>query len=92
MTTNGSQPDRAEHHFMRAIFGIMAVGGGLGGFAALYMLEVPGPNKDPLMFALGNIFAWGTQVIQSEFGGGRTSRRLADAAADRLNPPHKEHP
>lgn len=73
-----------ERVWLRALIGFMAVAGGLSGFAALYVYEVPVANKDPLMFALGNIFAWGSQVIQSEFGGGRASRKLADAVANSL--------
>lgn len=76
--------ERPDGHFFRPFIGILALLGGLLGFAGLYLVEVPAGNKDAMMFALGIIFGWGSSVIGSEYGVTTTGRKVAESAIRKI--------
>jgi hypothetical protein len=70
---------RREGARYRALLGLAALFGGLGGLAGLYFVEVPAGNSDALMLALGLVLGWGSTVIGYEFGSSPAGRKAADA-------------
>jgi hypothetical protein len=68
-----------ERKAFRYVVGIIAVLGGLGGLAALFFVEVPEGNREPMLLALGLVLGWGSTVISYEFGSSPAGRRAADA-------------
>ena len=64
----------------RAFVGILALAGGLAGFAMLFFVKVPPENRDAMMLALGIVMGWGSGVVQSEYGASATGRKAADQA------------
>lgn len=66
------------------ITGLVAMLAGIAGLAALFVVEVPQGNRDPLLVALGVILGWGSNVVQAEFGGSTSGKKLSDAMADNL--------
>ena len=68
-----------ERFIVRALFGLLALAGGLFGLAGLYFIPVPAGNREPLLLALGLVLGWGCTVIGYEFGSPPTGRRAAEA-------------
>lgn len=68
----------------RAIIGFIALAAGIGGFAALFVIEIPPRNENALMFALGIVFQWGASVISSEYGVTTTGRTVAEAVTRKI--------
>lgn len=66
--------------FFRTAVGVLALGAGIVGFAALFFIEIPGRNENALMFAMGIVFGWGSAVIGSEYGATTTGRKVAESA------------
>lgn len=77
-------PPPKEGSVFRAIIGFLALGAGIGGFGALYVVEIPAQNENALMFALGIIFQWGSGVISSEYGATTTGRKVAEATVKKI--------
>ncbi len=69
-----------EGRFFRPAIGIICIIGGLAGFFALFILEVPPGNRDALMLALGLVMGWGGAVVQSEYGSTSTGRKVTESA------------
>lgn len=63
----------------RYTVGLLAVIGGLAGLAALYVLDVPSGNREPLLLALGIVLGWGSAVVNHEFGSSSAGRHAAMA-------------
>jgi hypothetical protein len=59
---------------------------GIAGLFGLYAFEVPSGNREPLLVALGVILGWGSNVVQSEFGGSALSKKLGEQMADSMKP------
>lgn len=74
-----STPD-SDNPIFRAVIGILALGGALGGFFALFWIEIPARNENALLLALGFVMGWAGAVIASEYGSTTTGRRVADSA------------
>jgi hypothetical protein len=77
-------PPPKEGIYFRAAIGLIALLGGLLGLVALYFVEVPEGNKEPLLLALGIVLQWGGSVVASEYGATTTGRRVADAAVKKI--------
>ncbi len=80
MTEQEEHAAGREGHVFRAVIGIMALATAIGGFAALFMIEIPTTNADAIMFALGAVFGWAGSVIASEYGATTTGRKVAESA------------
>lgn len=75
--------DLTDHNDGRAFrwfIGCVVMLTAIGGFAALFVLRVPGENKDAMMFALGSVFGWAAAVVSSEYGASATGRKVAESA------------
>lgn len=81
--TTAYPPPRDGAKF-RAFVGILALAGGLAGFAMLFFVKVPPENRDAMMLALGIVMGWGSGVVQSEYGASATGRKAADVALDKV--------
>lgn len=79
-STTSFAPAPKEGSGFRATLGFLAVGGSLAGFGALFVVNIPPDNKEPLLLALGYIFGWGSAVMQSEYGASTTGRKMAEVA------------
>ena len=77
-------PPPKEGSFFRAVIGFLALAVGMGGFGALFFIEIPARNENALMFAMGIVFGWGSAVISSEYGASTTGRRVAESAVKKL--------
>lgn len=66
--------------YFRPAIGLLCLFGGLGGLFALYFVEVPTGNREPLLLALGIVLGWGGSVVQSEYGSTSTGRKVTDSA------------
>jgi hypothetical protein len=72
-----------EHHesgVFRFVIGFIAMATAVGGFAALFFVEIPGRNENAIMFALGAVFGWAASVVNSEYGATTTGRKVAEQA------------
>jgi hypothetical protein len=72
-----------EHHdsgIFRFIIGLLSMFTAIGGFAALFFIEIPGRNENAIMFALGAVFQWAAGVVASEYGATTTGRKVAEQA------------
>lgn len=72
-----------EHHdsgIFRFVIGFIAMTTAVGGFAALFFVEIPGRNENAIMFALGAVFGWAASVVNSEYGATTTGRKVAEQA------------
>ncbi len=76
--------DPHDNSFFRALVGLLSLGAGIAGFAALFWIEIPARNENALMFALGIVFGWGSAVIASEYGATTTGRKVAESAIRRI--------
>lgn len=74
----GAAPPR-EGALFRAVLGLVALVGGLLGFAGLYFIPIPAGNREPLLLALGLVLGWGSTVVGYEFGSSPAGRKAADA-------------
>jgi hypothetical protein len=70
---------RKERFIVRALFGLLALVGGLFGLAGLYFIPVPAGNREPLLLALGLVLGWGCTVIGYEFGSSPPGRPAPEA-------------
>lgn len=77
-------PPPKEGVYFRAGVGILAMATAIGGFAALFFIEIPARNENAIMFALGAVFGWAAQVVSSEYGATTTGRKVADAAVRKI--------
>lgn len=77
-------PKGAKSPF-RAMLGVIALLGGLGGMAGLYFVPIPEGNREPLLLALGLVLGWGSTVIGYEFGSSPAGRKAADAGVRQSN-------
>lgn len=75
-----SDDARKEGPWFRFIIGLMALGGALGGFFALFWIEIPARNENALLLALGFVMGWAGAVIASEYGATTTGRKVAESA------------
>lgn len=73
-----------DNSFFRSVVGLLALAAGIGGFGALFWIEIPARNENALMFALGIVFGWGSAVIASEYGATTTGRKVAESAIRRI--------
>lgn len=71
---------KPESALFRGAIGLLCVVGSFIGFGALYFIEVPEGNREPLLLALGIVFGWGSSVVSSEYGSTSTGRKVADSA------------
>ncbi len=85
MTEQEEHTAGREGYLFRAAIGIMALATAIGGFAALFLIEIPATNADAIMFALGAVFGWAGSVIASEYGASTTGRKVAESAIRKLN-------
>jgi hypothetical protein len=72
---SGDKENKAFRYFL----GIVAILGGLGGLAALYVVDVPEGNREPLLLALGIVLGWGSTVVGFEYGSSPAGREAATA-------------
>lgn len=77
-------PPPSDGSGFRAVVGLIALIGGLAGFAMLFFVEVPEGNREPMLLALGFVMGWGGSVVSSEFGASSTGRKAADAAVKKI--------
>lgn len=77
-------PPPREGVYFRAAIGLLAMGTAIGGFIALFFIEIPARNENAIMFALGAVFGWAGSVVASEYGATTTGRRVADAAVKKI--------
>jgi hypothetical protein len=77
-------PPPKEGSIFRAILGFIAMAAAIGGFGALFFFEIPARNENAIMFALGAVFGWASQVISSEYGATTTGRRAAETVFKKL--------
>ena len=82
-TPADSEPHKSGDLF-RAVIGLLALVAGIGGFGALFWIEIPARNENALMFALGIVFGWGSAVIASEYGATTTGRKVAESAIRKI--------
>lgn len=75
-------PDRR----FRFTIGLIALFAGLFGVVALFVVEIPPTNQQPILIALGVVLGWGTSVVQSEFGSTTAGRKLVQRAAEQALP------
>ena len=80
MTEQQEHDAGREGYVFRASVGIMAMLTAIGGFAALFLVEIPARNENAIMFALGAVFGWAGSVIASEYGASTTGRKVAESA------------
>ena len=73
-----------DNSLFRSVVGLLALAAGIGGFGALFWIEIPARNENALMFALGIVFGWGSAVIASEYGATTTGRKVAESAIRRI--------
>lgn len=69
-----------DNGIFRGIIGLIALSGAMGGFFALFWIEIPARNENALLLALGFVMGWAGAVIASEYGSTTTGRRVADSA------------
>ncbi len=81
MTEQEEHTASREGHIFRSAIGVLAMLTAIGGFAALFVIEIPARNENAIMFALGAVFGWAGSVIASEYGATTTGRKFAEAAA-----------
>lgn len=74
-----SSPPPVSLGLFRATLALVALIGGLLGFAGLYFVPIPEGNREPLLLALGLVLGWGSTVIGHEFGSSPAGRKAADA-------------
>lgn len=72
--------EKNESVWFRGVIGIMAMIGGLAGFGALFVIEIPQRNENALLLALGFVMGWAGAVVASEYGSTSTGRKIADSA------------
>lgn len=72
--------EKEKDGFFRGLVGFIALAAGVGGFLALFWIEIPPRNENALMFAMGIVFGWGSAVIASEYGATTTGRKVAESA------------
>jgi hypothetical protein len=75
--------DKTDRKF-EAFIGILALASGIGGFAALFWIEIPARNENALMFAMGIVFGWGSAVVASVYGATTTGRKVAESAIRKI--------
>jgi hypothetical protein len=63
----------------RWVIGVLTLLTAICGFAALFFLRVPVENKDAMMFALGSVFGWASNVVASEYGSTATGRKVTES-------------
>lgn len=68
----------------RGIIGLIALGGAMGGFFALFYIEIPARNENALLLALGFVMGWAGAVIASEYGATTTGRKVAESAIRKI--------
>lgn len=73
-----------ESAWFRGVIGLVALGGAMGGFFALFYVEIPARNENALLLALGFVMGWAGAVIASEYGATTTGRRVAEGAIRKL--------
>lgn len=66
-----------ERNTFRYTVGLIAILGGLGGLAGLYIAEVPEGNREALLLALGIVLGWGGAIINGEWGSSPAGREAA---------------
>ena len=71
---------KTESAWFRGMIGIVSLFGALGGFAALFFVEIPAGNRDAMMLALGIVMGWGGSIVASEYGSTATGRKVTDSA------------
>jgi predicted RND superfamily exporter protein len=76
----GMIEDHKDSGLFRFVIGLLAMATAIGGFAALFYVEIPARNENAIMFALGGVFGWASSVIASEYGATTTGRKVAEAA------------
>lgn len=79
------QPQTPESGLFRFVIGFMALGGALGGFFALFWIEIPARNENALLLALGFVMGWAGAVIASEYGATTVGRKVAESAVRNLD-------
>ena len=72
--------EKVDSTTFRATIGLLCILGGLGGFYALFFVEIPTGNRDAMMLALGLDMGWASAVVSSEYGSTSTGRKIADSA------------
>lgn len=72
--------EKPDSTMFRASIGLLCILGGLGGFYALFFVEIPTGNRDAMMLALGLVMGWASAVVSSEYGSTSTGRKIADSA------------
>ncbi len=76
--------EKDNNGLFRAIIGFIAVVGSFVAFICLYFVEIPAPNQNALMFAMGIVFGWGSSVFASEYGASNIGRKVAEGAVKRM--------
>ncbi len=71
-----------ERNTFRYTVGLIAILGGLGGLAGLYLAEVPEGNREALLLALGIVLGWGGSIINGEWGSSPAGREMAKVGVE----------
>ncbi len=70
--------------FLRALIGLLALGGAMAGFFLLFYIEIPQRNENALLLALGVVLGWAGAVVGSEYGATTTGRKVAESAIRKI--------
>ena len=70
--------------FLRGLIGLIALGGAMVGFFALFYIEIPARNENALLLALGVVLGWAGAVVASEYGATTTGRKVAESAIRKI--------
>ena len=76
--------EHKERGILRGLIGLIALGGAMAGFFALFLIEIPARNENALLLALGVILGWAGAVVSSEYGSTTTGRKVAESAIRKI--------
>lgn len=76
--------DHKDSGLLRAVVGLIALGGAMAGFFLLFYVEIPNRNENALLLALGVVLGWAGAVVGSEYGATTTGRKVAESAIRKI--------
>ena len=79
-----NEEHRESGGFLRALVGLIALGGAMAGFFLLFYVEMPPRNENALLLALGVVLGWAGAVVGSEYGATTTGRKVAESAIRKI--------
>ena len=73
-----------EHNTFRQAIGLLALIGGLFLVGGLFFKEIPINNRDVFFTALGIVLAWGSRVVDGEWGSSPAGRAASSAGIAKI--------